>query len=127
MDVMQVGFFVLFWRGCLGDMMGVRVVMEVIVGSVCWLVWWCWCGGGSVRMGVGVGSVGNRGEGMVSSGGNVSVTDGGVMVEELGGRIVADSPIGFLESSGKTSHIVSHSRSISTMSFCRLVCKEEVV
>ena len=80
-----------------------------------------------MRMGVGVGSVGNRGEGMVSSGGNVSVTDGGVMVEELDGRIAAGSPIGFLESSGKTSHIVSHSRSISTMSFCRLVCKEEVV
>ena len=44
-DVMQVGFFVLFWRGCLGDMMGVRVVMEVIVGSVVLvgvvvLVWW---------------------------------------------------------------------------------------
>ena len=78
-------------------------------------------------MGVGVGGVGNRGERMVSSGGNVSVTDGGVMVEELGGRIVAGSPIGFLESSGKTSHIVSDSRSISAMSFCRLVCKEEVV
>ena len=30
-----------------------------------------------VRMGVGVCSVGNRGEGVVSSGGNVSVTDGG--------------------------------------------------
>ena len=78
-------------------------------------------------MGVGVGSVGNTGEGMVSSGGNVSVTHGGVMVEELSGRIVAGSPIGFLESSGKTFHITSHSRSISAMSFCRLVCKEEVV
>ena len=30
-----------------------------------------------VRMGVGVGSVTNRGEGVVSSGGNVSVVDGG--------------------------------------------------
>ena len=44
-DAMQVGFFVLFWRGCLGDMMGVRVVREVIVGSVVLvgvvvLVWW---------------------------------------------------------------------------------------
>ena len=45
MDVMQVGFFDLFWRGCLGDRMGVRVVGEVIVGSVVLvgvvvLVWW---------------------------------------------------------------------------------------
>ena len=49
---------------------------------------WCcgvgWCGGagmvevvGSMKMCVGIGSVGNRGEGLVSSGGNVSVTDGG--------------------------------------------------
>ena len=29
----------------------------------------------SVRMGVGIGSAGNRGRGVVSSGGNVSVTD----------------------------------------------------
>ena len=41
-----------------------------------------WCGGAgvvevvcSVRMGVGIGSAGNRGRGVVSSGGNVSVTD----------------------------------------------------
>ena len=31
----------------------------------------------SMRMGVGIGGVGNRGGGVVSSGGNVSVTDGG--------------------------------------------------
>ena len=31
---------------------------------------------GDVRMGVGVDGVGNRGEGVVSSGGNVSVADG---------------------------------------------------
>ena len=30
-----------------------------------------------MRMGVGIGSVGNRGESVLSSGGNVSVTDGG--------------------------------------------------
>ena len=43
-----------------------------------------WCGGVdvvevlcSVRMGVGVGGVVNRGGGAVSGGGNVSVTDGG--------------------------------------------------
>ena len=31
----------------------------------------------SMRMGVGIGGVGNRGGGVVSSGGNVSATDGG--------------------------------------------------
>ena len=51
--------------------MGVRVVIEVVVGAgvvvvVC-----------SVRMGVGIGGVGNKGGGVVSSGGDVSVTDGG--------------------------------------------------
>ena len=30
-----------------------------------------------------------------------------LVVEELGGVIVAGSPMGFLESSGKTSHIIS--------------------
>ena len=40
-----------------------------------------------------------------------------LMVEEQGGGIVADSPIRFLESSGKTSHIVSHSRSVSLISW----------
>ena len=39
-----------------------------------------------------------------------------LMVEEQGRRIVAGSPMRFLESSGKTSHIVSHSRSISLIS-----------
>ena len=50
-----------------------------------------------------------------------------LMVEELGEGIVADSPMGFSESSEKTSHIVSHSRSMSLISFCKLACKEEVV
>ena len=50
-----------------------------------------------------------------------------LIVEELGGGIAAGSPMGFLESSGKTSHIVSHSRSISAISFRRLACKEDVV
>ena len=43
-----------------------------------------WCGGASVvevvcsvRMGVGIDSVGNRGGSVLSSGGNVSATDGG--------------------------------------------------
>ena len=49
------------------------------------------------------------------------------MVEDLGGRIAAGSPMGFSETSGKTSHTISNSRSISTISFCRLACKEVVV
>ena len=49
------------------------------------------------------------------------------MVEELDGRIAAGSPIGYLESSGKTSHTISHSRSILAKSVCTLVWKEEVV
>ena len=32
-----------------------------------------------------------------------------LMVEELGGGIFAGSPMRFLEGSGKTSHILSHS------------------
>ena len=50
-----------------------------------------------------------------------------LMVEELGGGIVVGSPMGFLESTGKTSHIVSHSRTMSLISFRKLACKEEVV
>ena len=49
-----------------------------------------------------------------------------LVVEELGGGIVAGYP-GFSESSGKISHIVSHSRSMSLISFRKLACKEEVV
>ena len=49
------------------------------------------------------------------------------MVEGLGGGIVAGSAIGFSESSGKTLHIISHSCSISIMSFCRLACKKKVL
>ena len=50
-----------------------------------------------------------------------------LMVEELGGGIVAGSPKRFSESSGKTFDIVSHLRSISLISFHNLACKEEVV
>ena len=46
------------------------------------------------------------------------------LVEESDGGIVAGSLMWFSESSGKTSHIVSHSGSISTMASCRLVWKE---
>ena len=49
------------------------------------------------------------------------------LVEELDGGILAGSLIGFLESSGKTSHTGSHSCLILAMSFCRLVWKEELV
>ena len=51
----------------------------------------------------------------------------GVTVEELGRGIVAGSLMGFSESSGKTSHTVSHSRLISLISFRKLACKEEEV
>ena len=68
-----------------------------------------WCGGVGVvevvcrvRMGVVVGGVRNRGEGVVNSG-------------------------GFSKSTWKTFHTVSHSCSISVMSFCRFAWKEEVV
>ena len=50
-----------------------------------------------------------------------------LMVEELGGGIDAVSLMGFSESCGNTSHIVSHSRSMSLISFRKLACKEEVV
>ena len=33
-DMVQAGFFVFFRRGSFGDVMGVRVVMEVGVGAV---------------------------------------------------------------------------------------------
>ena len=50
-----------------------------------------------------------------------------LIVEELGRGIVAGSPMGFLEISWKTSHIISRSSLISPISFSRLACKEEVV
>ena len=53
-----------------------------------------------------------------------------LMVEELDRGIVAGSSMGFLQSSRKISHIVSHSRSISLnslISFRKLACKKEVV
>ena len=39
MDVVRVGFLDLSRRGCLGYIMDVKVVMEVVVGVVV-LVWW---------------------------------------------------------------------------------------
>ena len=50
-----------------------------------------------------------------------------LMAKELGGGFVAGSPMGFLESSGKTSQIVSHSCLISLISFRKLACEEELV
>ena len=40
-DVVGARFFVFFRRGCLGDLMGVKVVIEVVVGVVV-LVRWKW-------------------------------------------------------------------------------------
>ena len=40
-DVVQAGFSVFFPRGCLRDMVGVRVVIEDVVDAVV-LVWWRW-------------------------------------------------------------------------------------
>ena len=75
-DVVQAGFFVFFRHGCLevgwgrggGGMMDVKVVIKVVVGVVGVV-----CG---VRMGMAVSCIGTRGEGVVNSGGSVSVTDG---------------------------------------------------
>ena len=44
-DVVQLWFFIFFRRGCFGDMMDVRVGMEVVMGVVVLvrvvvLVWW---------------------------------------------------------------------------------------
>ena len=66
-----------------------------------------------VRMGVGVGRVGNGGEGLVSSEGNVSMADGG----RARWRDCCRFPMRFSESSGKTSHTVSHSHWILVSSF----------
>ena len=40
-DMVRAGFFVFSRRDCLGDMMDVKVVIEVVVGAVV-LVWWRW-------------------------------------------------------------------------------------
>ena len=40
-EVVQAGFFVFSQHGCLGDMVVVRVVIEVVAGAVV-LVWWRW-------------------------------------------------------------------------------------
>ena len=61
-------FFIFFQHGCLGDMMDVKVVMELVIGVV--EVFY------SVTMGMGVGGVGNRGS-VESGGGDASVADGG--------------------------------------------------
>ena len=39
LDVVQAGFFVFSRRVCLGDMMDVKVVMEVVVGVVVLMRW----------------------------------------------------------------------------------------
>ena len=65
------GMVVWGWDGAKGGggcMMDVKVVIEVVVGVVGVV-----CG---VRMGMAVSCIGTRGEGVVNSGGSVSVTDG---------------------------------------------------
>ena len=121
-----VVFFMFFRRGCLGDMMDVSVVMELVVGvvvlvSVMVLVWW--------RCSVVWQWVWETEEVVCRVVEEVLVwLMVELMVDELGGGIVTGSPMGFSESSGKTSHIVSHSCSMSLISFCsKLACKEEVV
>ena len=66
--------FVLSRRDCLGDVMDVKVVIEVGVGVVEIGVEGEVCG---VRMGVAVSCMGTRGKGVVSTGGSVNVADGG--------------------------------------------------
>ena len=69
-------FFYLFLAWLFGDMMDVRVVMELVIGAVDLVgvvveVFY------SVTMGVGVGGVGNGGRSVESDGGDASVADGG--------------------------------------------------
>ena len=40
-DVVLAGFFVFSRHGCLGDIMDVKMVIEVVVGVVV-LMWWRW-------------------------------------------------------------------------------------
>ena len=40
-DVVEAGFFLFLWHDCLGDMVDVRVVIEIVVGAVV-LLWWRW-------------------------------------------------------------------------------------
>ena len=127
LDVMVVvGFLIFFRRGCLGDMMDVSVVMELVVRvvvlvGVMVLVWW--------RCSVVWQCVRETEKGVCRVVEEVLVwLMVELMVDELGGGIVAGSPMGFSESPGKTSHIVSHSCSMSLISFrSKLACKEEVV
>ena len=56
LDVVQAGFFVTFWRCCLVDIMGVRLVMEVVVGAVVLVVLWSWCEGDGLWFEIGCGS-----------------------------------------------------------------------
>ena len=80
LDVVQAGFFCLFLTCLLRGYDG----CESRDRGCGWCAGVGLCGGvgvvemvGSVIMGVGIGGVGNRGGGVVNSGENVSVTDGG--------------------------------------------------
>ena len=127
---MVIELFIFFRGSCLGDMMDVSVVMQLVVGVVvlvgvmvlvCWrcsIVWqWVW---ELVMWEIEEGVCRVVEEMLVW----LMVE---LMVAELGGGIVAGSPMGFLESPGKTPHIVSYSRSMSLIPFRTLAFKEEVV
>ena len=73
-DVVQVWFFIFFWCVCLGGYDGCESGDRGCGWSVGVGVVEVFC---SVRIGVGVGSVRNRGGTVVSGGGNASVADGG--------------------------------------------------
>ena len=125
-----VGFVIFSRRGCLGDMMDVSVVMDFVVGvvvlvGVIVLVWWrC----SIVWQWVWELVVWETEEGVCRVVQEMLVwLMVELMVDEVDGGIVVGSPMGFSESSGRTSHIVSHSCSMSLISFRKLACKEEVV
>ena len=66
---------IVFRCGCFGDIMDVRVVIEVVIGVVVLVVVaevFC-----SMTIGVGVGTVRNRGGSVKSGGGDASVACGG--------------------------------------------------
>ena len=79
-----------------------------------------------MTMGAGVDGVRNRGRSVGSGGRDANVADGGADGRGARCRECCRFSNGFLESSGKTSHIVSHSNSMSLISFCKLACKDEV-
>ena len=118
----ELGFFLSFSGMVIwGNMMGARVVIEVVVGVVVLvLVWWRWSVVWEWVWELTVRAIEERVWWVVEG---MSVW----LVEELDGGVVAGFLMGFSESSGKTFHTVSHSCLILALSFCRLAWKKEVV